>query len=75
MNSKLWLNELKISIINKDSQKTIALIENLPKFDSISDLISAREIVGEFIAHLKREKSDLQKAMFQIKQAKKFLED
>lgn len=70
-----WLNSLKVAILNNDTQKALNLIETLPNFDNIDDLICARELVGTLLESLKSEKAALSKQMQRIKQAKKFLED
>lgn len=70
-----WIDELKIAILNKDDKKVLNLIEDLPKFDNIEDLICARELVGEFIKQLKNDKDSLSKSMLKLKQTRFFLED
>ncbi len=74
MNSSQWLNELKIAVINKDDEKVLFLIDDLPKFDSIDDLICAREIVRDFIKKLQFEKDALHKGILKLKQTRVFLE-
>lgn len=71
----LWLDELKIAILNKNDEKVLTLIQNLPKFDNIDDLICARELVGEFKKHLEKDKEILAQSMRQMRQARFFLED
>lgn len=70
-----WIDELKIAILNKDDKKVLNLIEDLPKFDNIEDLICARELVGEFIKQLQNDKDTLSKSMLKLKQTRFFLED
>lgn len=70
-----WIDELKIAILNKDDKKVLNLIEDLPKFDNIEDLICARELVGEFIKQLQNDKDSLSKSMLKLKQTRFFLED
>lgn len=74
MNSKLWLNELKIAAVNKDDEKILNLINHLPNFDSIDDLICAREILRDFIQRLRDEKNALYQGMLKLKQTMLFLE-
>ena len=74
MNSKIWLNELKIAIINKNDKKVLDLIEDLPNFDNIDDLICARAIVQDFIKKLQDDKNKLSQEMLKLKQTKLFLE-
>ncbi|MDE6885672.1 MAG: hypothetical protein K2P17_01325 [Helicobacteraceae bacterium] len=68
-----WLNSLKIAIVNKNTQKALYLIENLPNFDNIDDLICARELVAQLAKELENEKNTLKEAMQKIKQTKRFL--
>lgn len=70
-----WLNSLKVAILNNDTQKALNLIETLPNFDNIDDLICARELVGTLLESLKSEKAALAEQLHRVKQAKKFLED
>ncbi|RAX53175.1 hypothetical protein CCY99_06165 [Helicobacter sp. 16-1353] len=70
-----WIDELKIAILNKDDEKVLNLIEDLPKFDNIDDLICARELVGEFIKKLQKDRDSLSKSMIKLKQMRFFLED
>lgn len=74
MNSKLWLNELKIAVINNNDKNVLDLIEDLPNFDSIDDLICAREIVLSFIKKLQDDKDELYQSMLKLKQTRLFLE-
>ena len=74
MNSKLWLNELKIAVINNNDKNVLDLIEDLPNFDSIDDLICAREIVLSFIKKLQDDKDELYRSMLKLKQTRLFLE-
>lgn len=68
-----WLNSLKIAIVNKNTQKALDLIENLPNFDNIDDLICARELVAQLAKELENEKNTLKEAMQKIKRTKQFL--
>lgn len=68
-----WLNSLKIAIVNKNTQKALDLIENLPNFDNIDDLICARELVAQLAKELENEKNTLKEAMQKIKRTKRFL--
>lgn len=70
-----WLDELKVAILNKNNQKILDLIEDLPNFDNTTDLVCARALVGEFIASLEADKERTANAMRQIKQMRVFLED
>lgn len=74
MNSKAWLNELKIASVNKNDKKVLDLIENLPNFDNIDDLICAREIVQSFIQKLQDDRDELYQGMLKLKQTRLFLE-
>ncbi|MBR7118084.1 MAG: hypothetical protein IKC84_01755 [Helicobacteraceae bacterium] len=74
MNSKLWLNELKVAVINNNDKNVLDLIEDLPNFDSIDDLICAREIVLSFIKKLQDDKDELYQSMLKLKQTRLFLE-
>ncbi|RDU64729.1 hypothetical protein [Helicobacter sp. MIT 14-3879] len=70
-----WLNSLKIAIVNNNRQKALDLIENLPNFDNIDDLICAREIVYKLLNDLVQEKKTTSEHIYKLKQMKSFLED
>lgn len=74
MNSKIWLNELKIAIVNNNDKKVFDLIEDLPNFDNIEDLICAKTIVQGFIKKLQDDRNKLSQEMLKLKQTKLFLE-
>lgn len=70
-----WLNALKIALVNKQTDIALALLDNLPQFDSKDDLLCARALVEELLESLQREKSALSKQMEKLKQTKIFFDD
>lgn len=70
----IWIDELKIAMINKDDDKFLNLIDDLPNFDSTDDLICARVLIGEFIKQKEKEKKSLSATMQKLKKSKFFLE-
>lgn len=69
-----WCNNLKIALINKDSQRAFELTQNLPHFDDIEDMLEARELIAQVVELLENERDDVKKQMLQIRIAKQFLE-
>ena len=67
-----WLNALKIALVNKNHQNALALLDNLPHFDSHDDLLCAKALVEELLQSLQHEKSTLSKQLEKLKQTKKF---
>lgn len=70
-----WLNALKIALVNKQTDNALALLDNLPQFNSQDDLLCARALVEELLESLQREKSALSKQMEKLKQTKIFFDD
>ncbi len=71
--SKDWLNALKVAILNKNQTKSLYLIENLPEFNNLEEMISARELVLQVLEWLKCEKKELGFQMEKIEAQKRFL--
>lgn len=71
--SAIWLNSLKIAIINKNETQAMNLVENLPDFGNINDLQSARELILQVGAWLEAEKKALATKMEKLKSQKRFL--
>ena len=71
----LWLNALKIALVNKQNKDALALLDKLPHFEKRDDLLCAKALVEELLESLKREKSALSKQMEKLKQTKRFLAD
>lgn len=75
MNSSLsWLDNLKIAILNNNDDLISSLLDNLPGFNEVDDMICAREMLREYLESLKIERSSLKNDMNKIKQIKCFLE-
>lgn len=71
----LWLDSLKVAVINENTQKILDLIQNLPESANISHLISAKEIVGEYLENLKSQRNLTLNQMQKLKEARRFLQD
>ncbi|WP_104697286.1 MULTISPECIES: hypothetical protein [unclassified Helicobacter] len=71
-----WHDELKIAILNQDTQKAYDLIINVPThmLQTMEDLLSAQELISQGIEMLEKDKQDIHRQMLQIKLAQKFLE-
>lgn len=71
-----WHNQLKVAILNQDTQKAYELIVNVPThtLETMEDLLSAQELISQGIEMLEKDKRDIHKKMLQIKLAQKFLE-
>lgn len=72
-NVREWLDSLKVAIINKNQAKSLHLIENLPEFSNIDDLLCARELVLQVLERLECEKKELGIKMEKLKQQRRFL--
>lgn len=71
-----WLDDLKIAILEQNTQKSFDLITNVPtdSFKNMEELLSAQELISQGIELLEKDKQELQKQMLRIKLAQKFLE-
>lgn len=70
-----WLNALKVAILNKNQAVALHLIENLPEFDDLKDLLCAKELVSQVLEWLMCEKTELAIKMEKLKQQKRFLNE
>lgn len=73
LDSAIWLNAIKVAIINKNEAQAMNLVENLPVFENINDLQSARELILQVGAWLEAEKKALAIKMEKLKSQKRFL--
>ena len=70
--AQIWLDSLKIALVNKNHQNALALLDNLPHFDSQDDLLCAKALVDELLESLQREKIAISNQLEKLKQTKKF---
>ena len=71
-NSKEWINNLKIAIINNDLEKIKKYSKrDIPSFDSIEEVKEALSLIENATNILKKEKEKISKNMQALKQAKK----
>lgn len=75
LSAELWLNALKIALVNRKHETALALLDNLPHFEKHTDLLCARALVEELSEILQHEKKELFTQMDKLKQAKQFLLD
>ncbi|MCE3036571.1 hypothetical protein LW135_01815 [Helicobacter sp. faydin-H20] len=71
-----WHDQLKIAILEKNTQKAFDLITQVPteNLTTMEELLSAQELISQGIELLEKDKEELQKQMLRIKLAKKFLD-
>lgn len=72
-----WLDSLKIALLQKDALRAFELSTNLPSagFDSLDEMLQARELISQAADLLRQEKERVRIAMQQIRTAQKFLQD
>lgn len=68
-----WHNELKVALINKDSARADFLIENLPRFQNLEEMLQAKELISQLIDFLESQKQETKDQMIKIKAAKEFI--
>ena len=69
-----WLNELKVAIISKDSQKISTLIDTMPTFEKIEQMREALYLIKEAYFVMTELKSETLVQREQIKKNIDFLE-
>lgn len=72
-----WLDSLKIALLQEDCKKAFELSTNLPSegFQSLEEMLMAREMIAQTTELLKKEKERVRIAMQQIRTAQKFLQE
>ncbi len=68
-----WLEDFKISIIEKDFEKIEKLLEEMPEIKSINDLKTSVALINEAKKLLTHEQRRLRENMAKIQKSKKFL--
>jgi hypothetical protein len=68
-----WLDELKITIINKEYEKLDELCTNMPHFSGIEETIEAQALIKEALRLVKDEKDKTGEFMKKIKKQSAFL--
>jgi len=73
IDSKQWVNSLKIAIINEDYEKLeIYSKREIPKFDNIAQAKEALNLVEQAKKLLNLKKNEISKKMNALKQTKKY---
>ena len=70
----MWLNQLKIAIVEKNINQINELLQDLPKLTKKEDLDSAVCLLAEAKSLLKTLQNETQKSMIQMKKNIKFLQ-
>ena len=69
----MWLNELKIAVIEQDIEKLHILLENIEIPENIEDLQEALYLFREASEHLYTLKDELQLSMIKLQKHREFL--
>lgn len=69
----MWLNELQIAIVEKDTDKLDKLLDSLPEFDNVDDMKKASFLLKEALELLYKLKDDTSESMIRIKKNLDFL--
>jgi len=70
---RMWLNALKIAIIEQNVTKIISLMDALPSFDTKEELDSAQHLVQEALSLMKKSKKETESSMAQMRKNMAFL--
>lgn len=63
----MWLNELKIAVIKKDTDKLVTLIEELPKLKTAREVDSVLHLLDEAKSLVSVLRDDVETSMTQMK--------
>lgn len=69
----MWLNKLKIAIVEKDTHSLNALLEALPKFEDAKEIEKAIYLLQEASSLVENLKDETSHSMKQIKKNLQFL--
>jgi hypothetical protein len=69
----LWINDLKVFIINKDINHIQKHIENMPQFNDIKNAKEAQALIKEAIKLIEDEQTQVFSSMQKLKKIKKFI--
>ena len=74
MQTKHWIDELKLSIINKNFIQIDKLSKNIPQFTTLQESQEALALINKANDLLKNEQTAMLSQMEKLKKAKKFLD-
>ncbi|MCF6172717.1 MAG: hypothetical protein L3J44_02890 [Campylobacteraceae bacterium] len=69
----LWINDLKVAIIEEDTKSIANLTKNLPDFTILDEAQEALSLVKTAIDLIDKKKQEALETMKKIKQTKNFL--
>lgn len=69
----MWLTELQIAIVEKNTQSLEKLLEELPKFESVAEMESAMYLLKEASILLHTLKDETSLSMEKMKKSMQFL--
>ena len=69
----MWLNDLTIAIIEKNSKKMSELFSNIPEFENIEDAKKAQSLIKEALVVLYELKDETAAVMKQLKKNMDFV--
>jgi len=73
VSSQSWLNQFKIAIVDKDTQKMDELNSSIPEFETIEQIYEAQAYIQQAIQIIMDKQSELRENMAKIQKTKKFL--
>ena len=69
----MWLEELKIAVVEEDVEKIDFLMQEPPKLEDAQEIDSARTLIDEALKILTKLRSESEKSMQKIKKNIEFL--
>ena len=67
-----WVEDLKVTIINKDFDKTVFLLKKIPKLNT-EEALNVQSLISHALEIAKEEKNVLSKEMLKLKDIKKYI--
>jgi len=71
--SALWLNKVKIALIEEEYETLSSLCQEMPSFEDIQQMHEANALIQEAILSLKNEQQKTQETMQKLKKNAHFL--
>ena len=74
MQSKSWISDLKLSIVNKNFIQIEKLSKNIPHFETLDENQEALALINEANTLIKNEQQQILSQMEKLKKTKKFFD-
>ncbi len=73
MQNRVWIDNLKLAIINDNIDQIVKYSQNVPTFDNLNDAQTAMALIKQAETAIRKEQKKIAQEMQKIKQIKKYL--